>query len=131
MIGLDTNVVVRLLANDEQQQVARAKAIIEQCASTREPAFIGNVVLIEVYWVLSAAYRYPRDVIVAALRALLTANDIRVERVDEVRAALDACAAGANFSDALIGLSHQRAGCEVTVTFDSDASRELETFRLL
>ena len=56
MIGLDTNVLVRYLVQDEANQSARATRLIERELSEREPGFIGLIVLVETCWVLKRLY---------------------------------------------------------------------------
>ena len=56
MIGLDTNVLVRYLTQDDPVQSAQANAFIERELSPAEPGIIGHIVLCEVGWVLSRAY---------------------------------------------------------------------------
>lgn len=50
MIGLDTNVLVRYLAQDDPTQSPRATEIIEQEISKEKPGYISSVVLVETVW---------------------------------------------------------------------------------
>jgi predicted nucleic-acid-binding protein len=131
MIGLDTNVLVRYITQDDPAQSALANDFIERQLSAARPGVIGHVVLCEVGWVLSRAYRYSRDQVADALNALLTCREFQVELPDVAILALqDYRRCGADFSDYLLGRMHQRLGAEHTVTFDRKAA-DVAQFRLL
>jgi predicted nucleic-acid-binding protein len=122
MIGLDTNVLVRYLTQDEAAQAARANALIDQLTESR-PGYLTTVALAEIYWVLRRAYRYEKTAIAEGLRRLLESKEIVVEQADTVRSALRRVDAGADFADALIAELGATAGCERTVTFDERAAK--------
>ncbi|WP_062377297.1 PIN domain-containing protein [Demequina pelophila] len=121
MIGLDTNVLVRYLARDDEPQAAAAAAVLEGLGD-RETAFVSQIVLCELWWVLGTAFHSPAEERAAILETLLTTRGIVVEAADAVRAALTATARGADFADALITQASARAGCAATVTFDRRAA---------
>jgi len=124
MIGLDTNVLVRYLTQDDPTQSAQANALIEQQLSAVEPGIIGHIVLCEVGWVLSRAYGYTREQVADALAALLTCREFQVEAPDLGILALQDYRQGtADFSDYLLGRAHQRLGARHTVTFDRKAAK--------
>ena len=80
---------------------------------------------------LERGYGYPRQMLGEVLGTLLTSEEIRIQDAPLVRQALGAFSAGAaDFTDCLIGILHQRADCETTVTFDRKAAR-LSTHGLL
>ncbi|MDR1295137.1 MAG: type II toxin-antitoxin system VapC family toxin [Bifidobacteriaceae bacterium] len=123
MIGLDTNVIVRHLADDDPDQSPRAHALFDSLSAAR-PGFISLVALIETYWVLRASYRLSRDEANAAVAGLLRAYDIVVEADDDAAAALRlAERTGADLADCMIHVAGARRGCRVTYTFDSKAAR--------
>ncbi len=123
MIGLDTNVLVRYITQDEPRQSALANDFIEQQLSASRPGVIGHIVLCEVGWVLSRAYRYSREQTAEALGALLTCREFQVESPDLAILALQDYQRGsADFSDYLLGRMHQRLGADHTVTFDRKAA---------
>ncbi len=128
MIGLDTNVLVRLLTGDDATQRSTAKAYINRNCSSDDPAFVNRVVLIETVWVLESVYEYTRDNIAAAIDTLLRMVRVRTENSDLVRGALLAYRAGVDFADALIGESNAAQGCTKTVTFDKKAAQRLAHF---
>lgn len=131
MIGLDTNVLVRYLTQDEPAQFARAAAFID-AASEREEQFLINApVLCELVWVLATVYDYSREEIAQALEQIFTTAQFEIERLDEARQALgDFRSSRADFSDALIGRINRSLGAAHTVTFDRNL-KAVETFRLL
>jgi predicted nucleic-acid-binding protein len=131
VIGIDTNVLVRYLTDDEPEMVDRAERLLERECTPDRLGFINLIVLCEVVWVLRAHYRFAREQIAAAIDALLRAPLLAVEHDDLVqRALLDFRTGKVDFADALIGLLNWRAGCEATATFDRKAAG-LGTFRLL
>ena len=129
MIGLDTNVLVRYLVQDDPDQSARATALIEGLDEQRR-GFVSIVVLVELSWVLRRAYGVSVDDVHAVVDRLLRAREVVVQEADVVRLALRRALAGADFPDAVIGELGSRAGCEATVTFDARAA-ELAGMRLV
>lgn len=123
MIGLDTNVVVRYLVQDDPDQSAIASALIDDLTET-DPGYLSLVTVIEVYWVLRRAYRVEADRCAELLAGLLDSREIRVDRDAIVRAALTVSRGGVDFPDAVIAELGRAAGCEKTVTFDRSAARK-------
>jgi predicted nucleic-acid-binding protein len=122
VIGLDTNVIVRYVAQDDADQSSLAGVVIEGLTE-ENPGFVSLVVVAEVTWVLRRAYRADDPVIATVLRSLLDATEVVVQEHDSVHRALDRTGGSAEFTDALIAEIGHRAGCMHTVTFDLDASR--------
>ena len=129
MIGLDTNVLVRYLTQDDEVQAAEANQLIEGLTES-SPGYVSMLVLAETYWVLRRAYKVDHDAIVATLRGLLGSRELVIDRADLVRRALRRVADGADFADALINELGVDAGCDHTVTFDEGAAK-LAGMRLL
>ena len=124
MTGLDTNVVVRLLTQDDPAKLERAmKAIGEQC-SMGDPGWINCIVLVEVVRVLSSAYRYARGEIVVAIEKLLQVRELEIQFVDEAWEALHLYRDHpADFSDYYLAAINREKGCRTTLTFDGKAGR--------
>ncbi len=123
MIGLDTNVLVRYLMQDDAAQAAKASRLIERC-SADEPGFITLVVLVELVWVLESSYDIQRARIAAALELLLRTRELRVEQAEVAWHAVRVYRESrADFADALIARCAAAAGCERILTFDRDAAR--------
>jgi predicted nucleic-acid-binding protein len=124
MIGLDTNVLIRYLAQDHPAQSRRATEIIERGLSLLNPGFLSVVVLAETALVLERAYRLPDREIAAAIERVLQTDVLVVESEQEVFAAMTALEDGlGSFADALIGALGAKAGCAATLTFDRKALR--------
>jgi predicted nucleic-acid-binding protein len=131
VIGLDTNVVVRYLAQDDPKQSAAATKLFESVLTADDPGFVSSVVLCEIAWVLAECYGADRGRIRAAIEGLLAARQIAVEAPDTVRRALRAWGdSSADFADALIGSVAGSHGAAKTVTFDRAAAK-LPGFELL
>jgi predicted nucleic-acid-binding protein len=123
MIGLDTNVLVRHIVQDNQEEARAASGLITSRCSADEPGVVSLVVLCELVWVLDRGYGYERRTIAKVLRQLLSVKDVFVERSELAWQALHLYENGkADFADYLIGLSHRDLGAEVTCTFDRRTS---------
>jgi predicted nucleic-acid-binding protein len=131
MIGLDTNVLVRYLAQDDPNQSPRATELIEHQLTEDNPGFVSIVAMTETAWVLERAYGMDAGAIASAIERTLQANALVVEDEQQVFAAMTALRDGrGSFSDALIGALGERAGCSHTATFDRKA-QGLAGFALL
>jgi predicted nucleic-acid-binding protein len=131
VIGIDTNVLVRYLTNDDHEMADRAERLLDHECHPDSQAFINSIVLCETAWVLRRHYRYSKEQIAAVIDALLRAPSFAVEHGQLVEDALDHYrATGVEFSDAMIGLVNRQSGCAVTATFDRKAAG-LDTFRLI
>jgi len=124
LIGLDTNVLVRYLAQDDARQSARATELIERRLSVKEPGFLSVVAMVETAWVLERAYGLDDAEIAAAIERTLQVEVLVVENEQDVFSAMIALKDGrGSFADALIGALGVRAGCSRTLTFDRKALR--------
>lgn len=123
MIGLDTNVLVRYVAQDDAKQSHQATRLIESL-SADSPGYISQVAVVELVWVLSGCYSSGRDEIAAVLETLLRAKELVIADADTVWKALRLFRQGkADFADCLIERSADAAGCDHTATFDRDAAK--------
>lgn len=124
MIGLDTNVLVRYVIQDDPDQGPAAARLIEAQCTADVPGRIDHVVLCELVWVLETAYGYARAQVASVLRQILGTAELVVESPRLAWAALRAYEAGpADYADYLIGQRNRAAGCEITCTFDRRAAR--------
>lgn len=124
MIGLDTNLLVRLLVEDDPVQTERAKRFVARHCTPDSPGFINCVVLAEFVWVLSGIYRFGRGDIASAIETLLAGRDRVIEYHEEVQEALaEYNASSVGFTDAMIARINRARGCEGTATFDRRAAR--------
>lgn len=123
MIGLDTNVLVRYIMQDDAAQASKASVLLESL-TVDAPGWIALISIVELGWVLGGAYGLQRAQVLAAIESILTIKELRVERASLVWKALRACrATKADLADCLIASSAASAGCEHTMTFDRAAAR--------
>lgn len=97
MIALDTNVWVRYVTNDEPDQARRALAVLAEA----EEIFVAKTTLLELEWVLRAAYELSSAAIIRALRQILGLPNVQVEMPDQLEKAIDYYEKGLDFADAL------------------------------
>lgn len=123
MIGLDTNVLVRYIMQDDAKQAPLATRLVESL-SAESPGYFPLVAMVELAWVLSSAYDLDRGQLVQAFDAVLRTKELVIERAEVVWKALRAFqSANADFADCLIAISAASAGCEKTMTFDRGAAK--------
>lgn len=123
MIGLDTNVLVRYIMQDDPKNSPKATKLIESLDGDN-PGYITMVSIIELYWVLTSCYELTGEQVGQALEAILRTKQFLVERADQVMRALRVFGEGkADFADCLIERSATGAGCMQTMTFDVGASK--------
>lgn len=131
MKGLDTNVVVRYLTQDDRVQSRKANAIVDTALAGGDRIHLDTVVLCELAWVLRSAYRYDRKTVADVLGKLVEAAQISVDDRDRLLDAVGRYGRGAgDFADYVLALRNQAAGCETTLTFDR-AHRKEDLFTLL
>lgn len=122
MIGLDTNVVIRFLTQDDPIQSPIANDLIENTLSQSNLGFITLVSLIEIVWVLESCYDQNKATLCQIIEQLLSIKQIKVERADLAHQALKSYKkASADFSDAVIAITSEHEGCNKTFTFDKKA----------
>lgn len=123
MIGLDTNVLVRYIMQDDAKQAPQATRLVESL-SAEAPGFLPLVAVVELAWVLSSAYDLDRTQLVEAFEGVLRTKELVIERAEVVWKALRAFqSVNADFADCLIAHSAASAGCEKTMTFDRGAAK--------
>jgi predicted nucleic-acid-binding protein len=124
MIGLDTNILVRFITQDDPQQSAVANDVLETRMTAEEPGFVSVVAMAETAWVLNRSYRLPDGDVAAAIERVLQTDNLVVEHEQAVFTAMIAIKEGlGNFADALIGALGAESGCRYTLTFDRRALR--------
>jgi len=125
MIGLDTNVLVRYIVQDEPKQSRLAVRCIEKRCTSEFPGRINLIVLCELSWVLARGYKYDRKTVSAVIRRILSSPELSVEENEAVWRSLKLYEQGtADFSDYLLGAVNHRHGASPTVTFDRKAAKE-------
>ena len=124
MIGLDTNVLMRYLTQDDPVQSAKATEILERRLTAKNPGFVSVVAMVETVWALDRAYGLTAQEIATAVERLLQVEVLAIENEQEVFTAMVALKQGiGSFADALIAELGARAGCTRTLTFDKKALR--------
>jgi predicted nucleic-acid-binding protein len=122
MLGLDTNVLIRYLVQDDRRQYEKARRLIHREAGKGEPVLVSLLVLLEIEWVLRSRYGLSKAEILAAFSALLDAADLAFEDETSVEYALYSWKdSAADFADCLIEARNRRLGCRATATFDGKA----------
>ena len=90
MIGLDTNILVRYITQDDPQQSEVANHLIETRCSRSNPGHIGQIVLCELVWVLRRAYGYDKQQLLGLLDQLLVTAELDIENEQLAHRALSA-----------------------------------------
>ncbi len=123
MIGLDTNVVVRYIAQDDVAQSAKATKLIESL-SAEVPGFITLVSVVELVWVMQGCYKATKEECIAILQTLLRTREILIENAEVILMSLNQYStSNADFADCLIERSAHYAKCTRTMTFDTNAAK--------
>ena len=121
MIGLDTNVLLRLFVEDDPQQSERARSFFE-AASARETCVVNPVVLAEFAWTLVRGFRKKRREVAHLIAEVLSADDVEISNRSAAERALAAYRAGnADFPDYFLAEINLELGCASTATFDKAA----------
>ena len=131
MIGLDTNVLLRLVLQDDESQSQAVNDLIRQLPE-KGSGFINCITLMEFAWFLRKRLGVSRDDVSLAIGDLLEASDIEMEDERLVESALDLMRqTSAEFADILIALRNEQAGCRVTMTLDKAAAAAIPGMELL
>jgi predicted nucleic-acid-binding protein len=127
MIGLDTNVLVRYLSQDDAKQAAIATRFIERELSAAQPGFVSLVVLVEVCWVLQRLYAATQSEVLETVEDLFQSAQFVIENRQAVQAATQQMrsrpGAKVGFTDVLIVEIAKAQGCVQTLSFDKGAVR--------
>lgn len=126
MIGLDTNVLVRYLAQDDARQSPLASRLVESLTNA-DPGFVSHVVLAETVWVLESCYDADTSKIAEVIETLLRSEGLNIDRAEVVwRALREFRQRLGDFPDVLIAELARHAGCTSTHTFDEGAARRAD-----
>jgi predicted nucleic-acid-binding protein len=129
MIGLETNVILRYLLQDDPKQTRLANHIFDRQLIDQNLGFISPVTVLEIVWVLRILFNQNPSQIASHLENILTADSLEVQNEQQVFEAVFALKRDTGeFEDALIGTLNAWAGCSHTLTFDRKAAR-LARFR--
>jgi predicted nucleic-acid-binding protein len=116
MLSVDTNIIVRLIVDDDPKQSRIIRAMLRD-----EPFWIGKTIILEMIWVLRSTYRYDTSTIQEFLEVLVSMENVKVEDEDQMIQALDLMSHGVDPADAmhLASTPHDMK----FVTFDHDLVR--------
>lgn len=121
MIAVDTNVLVRYITNDNNEQYILAAKLLDSYAGQERFIFINNIVLCELIWVLTRVYKYKKEQIIKTIKLLLSSIEFEFENHElAFLAVIEYETSEADFSDILIGLINHNMGCP-TYSFDQNA----------
>lgn len=131
MIGVDTNVLLRLYVGDDSRQHELARAFFAR-RSDESPAYISLIVLVELIWSLTRTYKYSWNRVYSLVAALAAARDIVMEHEQVIVSAMEtAIEKNVGFVDAIIAAVNAADGCRSTVTFDKKAAGRISSMDLL
>ncbi|MET0963242.1 MAG: type II toxin-antitoxin system VapC family toxin [Noviherbaspirillum sp.] len=123
MTGLDTNVIVRYIVQDDVAQAGKATALIESL-SEESPGFLSMTAVVELVWVIQGCYHASEEETFAILDRLLCLKTLRLENAEVMTKALRVYAgSNVDFADCLIERSGNHANCSHTMTFDGKAAK--------
>jgi predicted nucleic-acid-binding protein len=121
MIGVDTNLLVRLFAGDDARQTKAASRLLDR--SSRGQVLVNVVVLVEFAWTMRRVYKWEDSWIRQALTKIVEHPAILIQhRLSVLEAISDSNTSLSGFADRLIGAMNLDEGCETTMTFDKDAA---------
>ncbi len=131
MIGLDTNIILRAVLNDDATQSTLAQSFMKGL-DEQQKGYISLAVSLELYWVLERRYKLSRQKIGETFGNLLKVRWLEFESFDALVRALDRYKSNnIDLSDALIAEHNLSKGCRRTVTFDEKAARHIPSMELL
>jgi predicted nucleic-acid-binding protein len=124
MRGVDTNILVRFLVRDDEQQAGIVYKIFKTAETEKKDLFVPLLVVLELIWVLESAYAVSRTDILDSIGDLLAMPIFKFEHQSALQQ-FTSSAPGNNYelSDLLIAHSAKINGCETTLTLDKKASR--------
>ncbi len=123
-VAVDTNVIVRLLVRDDEEQYAAASALVNQASAAGEPILVMLMVILEAEWVLRSRYKLDKATIAQAFTQLLESEDLLIESAATLEEALYVWAQHprADFTDCVLAARAANLGCAHFMTFDVNAS---------
>ena len=131
MLAIDTNVLVRILTNDDATQVQRAQAELDRELDAGRNCLAGNIMLCELVWVLERLYGYSRQQSQQAIAQIIAFPGLRFESMVVLSSAYRVWVRdGGDFADHLLGAQMLALGCEAVLTFDKRAAKSA-THRLI
>jgi predicted nucleic-acid-binding protein len=124
MLALDTNILVRLVTNDDPKAAQRVQEALDAELAAGRECMVGHIVLCELIWVLQRLYGYNLQQCQQTLGGLLAFAGLQFEELPVVLSAYKAWKKnGGDWADHLIGAQMKALGCDAVLTLDKAASR--------
>lgn len=124
MKGVDTNILIRFLIGDDEQQTKKVYKIFKKAESEKKELFVPLLVVLEFIWILESVYEIARDEILDSISDLLFMPILKFEHRSALQQfTLSAQGNRYDLSDLLIAYSAKINGCETVITFDKKASK--------
>ena len=121
MIAIDTNVLLRYLVEDDEEQAKLARRILEEDMTPERPGLVTLVAVLELDWVMRAQYDFKAKTVAEVISGLMASPNLVFERANVVQAAL--AFVHGDLADNILHLTGSAEGCSHTVTFDRKFSR--------
>jgi predicted nucleic-acid-binding protein len=124
MKGIDTNILIRFLIGDDEQQAKKVYNIFKKVESEKNELFVPLLVILELIWVLESVYEIPRTEILDSISELILMPILKFEHQSALQQFTHAAQGNRyGLSDLLIAYSAKAQGCETVITFDKEASQ--------
>ena len=124
MKGIDTNILVRFLIGDDEQQAQKVYKIFKKAESEKKELFVPLLVMLELIWVLESVYEIPRAAILESISELTLMPILKFEHQSALQQFTQAAQGNKyDLSDLLISHSAKAKGCETVITFDKKAAK--------
>ena len=131
MIGLDTNILLRLTLQDETNQSRLALSLVD-ALTPEKPGFVNSAVLLEFIWTARRQAKMSRDELKRILSGFLDSDNLVLEDENVIELALDEMERSEEeFADIFIALKNRELGCRTTMTFDKRAATRVPGMELL
>jgi predicted nucleic-acid-binding protein len=124
MIGLDTNVIARIVLADDVAQTRQAAAMLDAAQQRGEEVSLSLPVVLELEWVLRSAAKLGKTAVITTLRHLLETELLQIENEGALEYALHLYESSkADFAECLFTAQYRMQGCRVMVSFDTQACK--------
>lgn len=124
MKGIDTNILIRFLIGDDEQQAKKVYNIFKKAESEKDELFVPLLVILELIWVLESVYEIPRTEILGSISELILMPILKFEHQSTLQQFTHSAQGNRyDLSDLLIAHSAKAQGCEIVITFDKKVSK--------
>lgn len=126
MIGIDTNVLVRYITQDDELQSNIATEFIENYCSNGNKIFVNHLVICELVLVLKKCYKLSKPKTINIIQHILQVSQFSIENSQIIWQALtDYKKGSADFADYVVGRTNIFNNCDETITFDKKAGKSM------